>query len=83
MANAKAVKKLISDVMTNRKKHVSVALGECGYDRDRILIKYPIGESISLNCLNPILIKHNFKLAQILSWWFPGKNTLLLIRNKT
>lgn len=68
--------------MTNRKKGVSVMLGECDDDMERIHIKYPHMASISLNPILSILKKHNFNIHQIISWWFPGKNTLLLIRNK-
>ena len=83
MANAKAVKKLISDIMTNRKEGVSVVLGECD-DMDRIEIKYPKIKNnyISLNPIVDILRKHNFYVAQIIDFYYDTKRVVLLIRNK-
>lgn len=81
----KKIKKLISDKMTDRKKGVSVMLGECDEDMDRIHIKFPINFShISLNPIQEILQKHNIRVAQVIQFWFAneGKNNILLIRDK-
>ena len=79
--NAKQVKKLISDKMTNKKEGISVELGECDEDVERIHIKYPHMYSISLNPILDILRKHKFEIHQIVTWWFPDKTSILLIRN--
>jgi len=78
--NAKGVRDIISDRMTNRAKGVSVMLGECDEDLERIHLKFPHGDSISLQPILPTLRKHGFEVHQIISWWFPGKYTILLIR---
>ena len=81
----KRIKKLISDKMTDRKKGVSVMLGECDEDMDRIHIKFPINFShISLNPIQEILKKYNIRVAQVIQFWFAneGKNNILLIRDK-
>lgn len=80
--NAKQVKKIIAKKMTNRKKGISVMLGECDEFMDRIHIKFPTGDSISVNPIVDILKKHDFEIHQIISWWFPGKQNILLIRDK-
>lgn len=84
MKTAKFVKKLISDKMTNRKRGVSVMLGECDEDMERIHIKFPIKFShISLNPIQEILKKYNVRVAQVIQFWFEneGKNSILLIRD--
>ncbi len=84
MKTAKFVKKLISDKMTNRKRGVSVMLGECDEDMERIHIKFPIEFShISLNPIQEILKKYNIRVAQVIQFWFEneGKNSILLIRD--
>jgi len=81
----KQIKELISDKMTNRKKRISVMLGECDDDMDRIHIKFPISFShISLNPIQEILERHHIRVAQIIQFWFAdeGKNNILLIRDK-
>ncbi len=80
--NAKQVKKLISKQMTNRKLGISLMLGECDDDMERIHIKFPTGSSISLNPIINILRKHRFEIHQIISWWFVGKQSILLIREQ-
>jgi len=77
---SRQVKQLISKKMTNRKLGISVMLGVCDTDMERIHIKYDKDGSVSLNPILPILKKHNFEVHQIISWWFPNKNTILLIR---
>ena len=79
--SAKQVKELISMRMTNRKDHVSVALGECDEDMERIHIKYPHMYSISINTIQWILKETGFEVHQIITWWFPGKTNILLVRN--
>lgn len=81
MKTAKEVKNMISKRITNRKKGVSVMLGECDEQYHRIHIKFPAGGSISLNPVWDILVMYDFRIAQIISWWFPGKQTILLVRN--
>lgn len=84
MKSIKYVKKLISDKMTNRKEGISVMLGECDEDMERIHIKFPINFSyLSLNPIQEILKKYNIRIAQIIQFWFAneGKNNILLIRD--
>ena len=76
---AKDVKKLISALMTDRKGRVSVRLGSC-IGMDRIEINFPIGSYLSFNQINPILAKHNFKITQLIDFYYEGKQTILLIR---
>ena len=81
----KQIKKLISDKMTNRRKGISVMLGECDSDMDRIHIKFPIHFSdISLNPIREILERHHVRVAQVIQFWFADedKNTILLIRDR-
>ena len=84
---AKQVKKLISDKMTNRKEGVSVVLGECDPNYERIEIKYPKSEYnyLSLNPITTLLKKHNFYVAQVIDFYYDTKRVVLLIRepNKT
>ena len=82
MKSAKEVKHMMSKIMTNHKEHVSVMLGECDRNYDRIHIKFPIGNSISLNPIWHLMTHYDFKVAQIIAWWFPGKYTILLVRTK-
>jgi len=79
----KTVKKYIAIAMNNRKKRISVALGEIDYNFDRILIHYPKtleDGTLSLNPIRDILKQTNFFVAQIVDWWYPGKNTVLICR---
>lgn len=81
--NPKIVKKLIADEMNDRKKRISVELGECDFQFDRILIHYPrnlADGTLSLNPIRHILKETNFFIAQIVDWWKPGKNTVLICR---
>jgi hypothetical protein len=79
--NAKQVKQLISKEMTNSKKRISVRLGECDANYERIEINYPQTiDYVSLNSIIDILKKHNFYIAQILNFFYPVKTTILLIR---
>lgn len=78
---AKQVKKLISDAMTNRKKGVSVVLGECDDHYERIEIKYrKTNDYLSLNPIQTILHKNNFYVAQIIDFYDEFKRVILLIR---
>lgn len=79
----KEVKKLIAEKMNNRKKRISVELGEIDCNFDRILIHYPKNMedgTLSLNPITDILKKTNFYVAQIVDWWKDGKNTVLICR---
>lgn len=77
----KEVKKLIAEKMNDRKKRISVALGECDFQFDRILIHYPKNlDTLILNPITDILKKTNFYVAQIVDWWQAGKNTVLICR---
>lgn len=79
----KEVKKLIAKAMTDRKKRISVELGEIDVNFDRILIHYPRyleDGTLSLNPIRDILKKTNFFVAQIVDWWKPEKNTVLICR---
>ncbi len=79
----KTVKRLIAKAMNDRTKGISVELGETDCNFDRILIHYPKklqDGSLSLNPITEILKKSNFYVAQILDWWKPGKNTVLICR---
>lgn len=80
---AKVVKKLIAERMNDRKKRISVALGECDFQFDRILIHYPKNledGTLLLNSITEILKKTNFYIVQIVDWWQKGKNTILICR---
>ena len=79
---AKQVKKLIHEKMTNRTEGVSVVLGECDPNYERIEIKYPKTENgyLSLNPITTILKKHNFYVAQIIDFYYDTKRVILLIR---
>jgi len=77
------VKKLIAKAMNDRKKRISVELGEIDVNFDRILIHYPKhleNGTLSLNPITDILKKTNFYVAQIVDWWKDGKNTILICR---
>ena len=76
----KKIKKLIAQKMNNRKEGVSVSLGECDPNFDRIIIKYRKQHSISLNPIKDILKKHDFYIAQILEWWDDNKTVILICR---
>lgn len=77
----KLVKKLIAEKMNDRKKRISVELGECDFQFDRILIHYPRSlDTVLLNPITGILKKTNFYVAQIVDWWKDGKNTILICR---
>lgn len=77
----KKVKKLIADKMTDRKKGISVLLGESDPNFDRIEIKYPKTSSyISLNEIKDILVKHNFFVAQVIDFYYDTKRVILLCR---
>ncbi len=79
--NPKKVNQLIAEKMNDRKKGISVSLGEIDPNFDRIIIKYPFNsEGISLNPISDILRKHNFYVAQILDWWDDKKRVILLCR---
>lgn len=79
--NPKEVKNLIADKMNDRKKGISVSLGEVDVNFDRILIKYPFNsDGISLNPIKDILRKNNFYVAQIVDWWDNKKRVILLCR---
>ena len=78
---AKQVKKLIAKEMNNRKGRVSVALGECDDQYERILIHFPANFNyISLNPIYNILKKSGFYVAQVVSFWQHPKLSILLIR---
>ena len=84
MKSIRFIKKLISDQMTNKKKGISVLLGECDEDMERIHIKFPTKFSyISLHPIQHILEKYNVRVAQVIQFWFAneGKNNILLIRD--
>ena len=79
----KEVKKLIAEQMNDRKRGISVELGEIDHNFDRILIHYSTkldDGTLSLNPIKDILKKTNFYVAQIVDWWKPGKNTVLICR---
>lgn len=79
----KTVKKLIAEHMNDRKRRISVELGECDFQFDRILIHYPRkldDGTLSLNPIRYILKETNFFVAQIVDWWKDGKNTILICR---
>lgn len=82
-SSPKYVKKLIAEKMNDKKTRVSVSLGECDSQFDRIEIHYPKNledGTLSLNPIRDILKKTNFFVAQILDWWKDGKNTVLICR---
>lgn len=79
----KIVKKLIATAMNDRKRRISVELGEIDVNFDRILIHYPKNledGTLSLNPITDILKKTNFYVAQLVDWWKEGKNTVLICR---
>lgn len=78
---AKQIKKLIAKTMNNRKKGISVALGECDDQYERILIHFPANfDYLFLFSIQDILKKSGFYIAQVASFWQPLKLTILLIR---
>ncbi len=79
---AKEVKKIIAEKMNNRKKRISVALGEVDPNYERIYIKFPhTCDFVSLNSIQDILQKSGFKLVQILNFMQTDKTWLLLCRD--
>jgi hypothetical protein len=77
----KYVKSLIAKAMNNRKKGISVKLGESDCNFDRIEIKYPkTADYLSLNPITDILKKHNFFVAQIIDFYENNKRVVLLCR---
>jgi len=79
--SAKKVKKLIADKMNNRKERVSVKLGECDDQYERIEIKYPKSKDhISLNPIQKLLRDQRFYVAQIIDFYEDKKRVVLLIR---
>jgi len=81
MMKAKRVKKLISDKMTNRKEGISVVLGECDENYERIEIKYrKTNFYLSLNPITEILQRNNFYVAQVIDFYYDLKRVILLIR---
>lgn len=78
----KRVKQLIAKQMNDRKHRVSVALGECDPNYERILIKYPKRSSyLSLNPITKILKQTGFYVAQVCDFWENEKRIILLIRD--
>ena len=67
--------------MNNRKGRVSVKLGECDDQYERIEIKYPkTTDHISLNPITKILKDNRFYVAQIIDFYEDKKRVVLLIR---
>jgi len=80
---AKRVKQLIAKEMNDRKKRISVALGESDGNYDRIEIKYPKNACyFSLNPITKILLKHQFYVAQIIDFYEKDKRIILLCREQ-
>ena len=78
---AKQVKKLIAKAMNDRNKGISVALGECDDQYERILIHFPSNFAyLFLFPIQDILRKSGFYVAQVISFWQPPKLSVLLIR---
>ena len=78
---AKQVKKLIAIAMNDRKKGISVVLGECDDQYERILIHFPPNfDYLFLFPIQDILRKTGFCVAQVVSFWQPPKLSVLLIR---
>ena len=81
----KKVKKLISEVMTNRKDGISVSVWQPKEnDMDRIVIKFPrqFTKFVSLTHIQPILKKHGFHVAQVMGFMEDSKLWILLIRDR-
>lgn len=79
--NAKKVKQLIAEKMNDRKKGISVALGEIDDNFDRIEIKYPKNSLyLSLNPITQIINKNNFFVAQVIDFYEEKKRVVLLCR---
>lgn len=77
----KRVKKLIADKMNSRKEKISVKLGECDSQYERIEIKYPkTKDYLSLNPIQKILHDQRFYVAQIIDFYEDKKRVVLLIR---
>jgi hypothetical protein len=75
------IKELISQYMTDRKKGISVALGESDESYERIFIKYPKTlDYISLNPIEELIRKEKFYVAQILNFMEKEKTWILLVR---
>jgi len=79
--NAKLVKKLIAKKMNDRKHRISVALGECDPNYERIEIKYPkTALYLSLNPITKILEETGFYVAQVIDFYEDEKRVILLCR---
>ncbi len=79
--SSKKVKKQIATAMNDRKKRISVALGESDGNYDRIMIKYPkTNDYLSLNPIQAILKKSEFYVAQVIDFYENEKRIILLCR---
>jgi len=82
MSTAKQVKDQIAEKVSHHKSGISVYLGECDDDIERIEIRYPKQmDYFSLNPIRNILKESGFYVAQIIDFYFTLKRVILLIRD--